>query len=117
MFGLLTHQFENFNRIGFENAAETSQAKMDKDFGRKELGKGHHTTDGDDFYKQSKCELETNDILKKELFYKPQAEEYTQASVLIESYYTVHLFAGKMLRKWKQTIIINLHHRLQKEEQ
>ena len=49
-FGLLSHQIENFNRIGFGNTVGTAQAKMNKDFDRKELGKGH--ADGD-FHKLS----------------------------------------------------------------
>ena len=39
-FGLLTHQIEKFNKIGFGNAEGTPHAKKNNDFDRKELGNG-----------------------------------------------------------------------------
>ena len=40
-FGMLTYQVDQFNRILFGNAAATAQARMNGDFNRNELGKGH----------------------------------------------------------------------------
>ena len=38
-FALCTQQVQMFNKIGIGNAAGAAQAKMNKDFDRKELGK------------------------------------------------------------------------------
>ena len=36
-FGLLTHQIEKFNKIGFRNTEGTPHGKKNNDFDRKEL--------------------------------------------------------------------------------
>ena len=113
-FGLLTHQVERFNRIGFGNAAATAQAKMNNDFDRKELEKEHadgafHQLDGrikhslimtslkfasqarrdetEALKKQSQCKLDKKNALKKANILKA-TEEYAKALVLLEAYHS-----------------------------
>ena len=113
-FAIFTQQVQMFNRIGIGNAAGTAQAKMNKDFDRKELGKKH--TDGPfhqlsdkmknslimmalrmapkiriqeaaALQKQSNYKLEKQKILEKAKIVAA-TEEYTQALVLIEQYHS-----------------------------
>ena len=113
-FAIFTQQVQMFNRIAIGNAAGTAQAKMNKDFDRKELGKKH--TDGPfhqlsdkmknslvmvalkmapkiriqeaaALQKQSNYKLEKQKILEKANI-EAATEEYTQALVLIEQYHS-----------------------------
>jgi hypothetical protein len=113
-FAIFTQQVQTFNRIGIGNAAGTAQAKMNKDFDRKELGKKHvdgpfhqlndkmqhslvrvalsmapkiRIEEAAALQKQSNYKLQKQNILKKAKIVAA-TEEYTQALVLIEQYHS-----------------------------
>ena len=114
-FGMLTYQVDRFNRILFGNAVATSQARMNNDFDRKELGGEHvdgafhkltdkkqhslimtalnyarQTTkeEAQALNKQRQHKLKTIETLKKAKILKA-TDEFTRSLILLEQYHSV----------------------------